>query len=371
MKRGKQKRFLVCMLLATMVITACGKKDNTDIENKKETTIKETQESTIAEEDGSFPSENQMTKDIDSFGANVICLENGEYTLKTKSIKIDKAKKDTEQYLVYCTATQESDMFKANNSYVMTYNYYDIGGWVLDECYVEKVDMIPKKTISEEDAKSYADNGYNFGVLKKLDLEKVSDTEYIYHYVGKYEYTYMDDIYNIDVSCEYDNENGWCVYSDVNSSYHDWSKMYGTWYGENPDDSSMTYTIVVKEVNEVAEDMGELIYDVTFATDDKKFKDFLGKKGKLTLKNCTSQIMYGVSDLKNFESYERFYEAEGIEYESKTEELYTYTYHDFYSFSDEEFTASLELCWGKEVGMRTVSFGDGRASYDAFLKKKD
>jgi len=55
---------------------------------------------------------------------------------------------DAEQYVVYCTATQKSDMFKASNSYKMTYNFYDVGGWVLDECIVEKIDMIPKTTIT-------------------------------------------------------------------------------------------------------------------------------------------------------------------------------------------------------------------------------
>ena len=55
---------------------------------------------------------------------------------------------DAEQYVVYCTATQESDMFKASNSYKMTYNFYDVGGWELDECIVEKIDMIPKTTIT-------------------------------------------------------------------------------------------------------------------------------------------------------------------------------------------------------------------------------
>lgn len=360
MKRGKQKIFLVCMLLSTIVITACGKKDNTDIESKKETTIKQTQESTIAEGDGSFPSENQMAKDIDSFGANVISLENGEYTLKTKSIKIDKAKKDTEQYLVYCTATQESDMFKANNSYVMTYNYYDIGGWVLDECYVENVDMTPKISIPEGEARDYADGGNNFTSLEYSETEKVSDVQYIFHYVGKYEYTYMDDIYNIDVTCTYDNEYGWSLYSEEISSYHDWSKMYGTWSGENTANSDWKYKIVVKEVDEVA---GQVKCDVTLSYPEGN-ESMLGKDGKLTKKDVTAQIP---DDLEYFYDEDE-YEEEGLEYEAEAEKLHTY----FMKLMNKDVTASLKVCWGRDVGMSKVFLEDGWGGlYFSYLTKKE
>ena len=199
-----------------------------------------------------------MAKDIDSFGANAIAMSSGTYTLKTSSIEITKAKEEAEQYVVYCTAKQESDMFKASNSYKMTYNFYDVGGWVLDECIVEKIDMIPKTTIPEEEARYYATGGHNFTSLTCTNTEKVSDTQYIFHYVGKYEYNYMDDVYNNDVVCTYDNSFGWIISYSPKGSYHDWSKMYGTWYGEYEPNIFKT-TLTVKEVNETT---GTIKFDV-------------------------------------------------------------------------------------------------------------
>lgn len=359
MKRIKRNAFLGCMLLAVITISACSKTDNTDIESKTVTTIEEIQESTIAEGDGSFPSENQMAKDIDSFGANVISLENGEYTLETKSIKIDKAKKETEQYLVYCTATQESDMFKANNSYVMIYNYYDIGGWVLDECYVENVDMTPKTSIPEEEARDYADGGNNFTSLDYSETEKVSDVQYIFHYVGKYEYTYMDDIYNIDVTCTYDNEYGWSIFSEEVSSYHDWSKMCGTWSGEDTENSGWKYKIVIKEVDEVA---GEIKCDVTLAyPQSDAYKEMLGKDRKLVKKNLTAKIL---DEIVWFLEDKYLAEKERLEYNAEIKDLHSYT-----SFMDA--TASLALCWGKDVGMSKVIFDDGMGGeYFTYLNKE-
>lgn len=360
MKRGKRKLFLLCMLLATVTISACGKKDNADIESKKQTTIKETQESTKAEGDGSFPSENQMAKDIDAFGANVISLENGDYTLETKSIKIDKAKKDTEQYLVYCTAIQESDMFKANNSYVMTYNYYDIGGWVLDECYVENVDMIPKTCVSEEEARGYVYN--EFTSLEFSEVEKISDVQYVYHYIGKYEYTYMDDVYNMDVTCSYDNQYGWSMYCEEISSYHDWSKMYGTWYGENPASSDWIYEIVVKEVDETAM---QVKCDVTLKHPGKgDSKEILNGKDKLVKKNVTARIL----DEDEGQYFHDGDERDGFEYSGEIEKLCTY----YSTGIDKEETASLALCWGRDVGMGKVFIDDGwGGSYFTYLNKKD
>lgn len=143
MKRAKLK-ILFFVLLVVLSVSACGKKESKetkDTKDKKETVTKE-------EDPKALPNEKQMAKDIDSFGANAIAMSSGTYTLETSSIEITKAKEDAEQYVVYCTATQESDMFKASNSYKMTYNFYDVGGWVLDECIVEKIDMIPKTTIT-------------------------------------------------------------------------------------------------------------------------------------------------------------------------------------------------------------------------------
>ena len=191
MKKSINRIQIVSLLFVIVLLSLCmfGCKGKDDKKSKeKDTVVSEEQDK--EEDTNALPKEKQMAKDIDSFGANAIAMSSGTYTLKTSSIEITKAKEDAEQYVVYCTAIQESDMFKASNSYKMTYNFYDVGGWVLDECIVEKIDMIPKTTMSEEEARYYATGGHNFTSLTHINTEKISDTQYIFHYVGKYEYNY-------------------------------------------------------------------------------------------------------------------------------------------------------------------------------------
>ena len=337
MKRTNLKIIFVVLLLVVLSVSACGKKeskDTKDTKDKKETVSKE-------EDTNALPKEKQMAKDIDSFGANAIAMSSGTYTLKTSSIEITKAKEEAKQYVVYCTATQESDMFKASNSYKMTYNLYDVGGWVLDECIVEKIDMIPKTTIPEEEARYYATGGHNFTSLTCTNTEKVSDTQYIFHYVGKYEYNYMDDVYNNDVVCTYDNEFGWYISYVPKGSYHDWSKMYGTWYGEKErTNSKYSIKIVVKDVNDAT---GKLKFDVHVITSWG-----LGKSGKVHevhQQDVVVDIDYNINMYAIFPK-------EGAEYLTD----------DYYYFFREEYTDSegykrtsshgIKLLWGKDIGMK-------------------
>lgn len=319
MKKLVKYKHIVGLLVVITLLSLCmfgckGKDDNKG--EKKDTVVSE--EEGKEEDTNALPKEKQMAKDIDSFGANAIAMSSGTYTLKTSSIEITKAKEDAEQYVVYCTATQESDMFKASNSYKMTYNFYDIGGWVLDECVVEKIDMIPKTTITEEEERYYATGGHRFTSLTHTGTEKVSDTQYVFHYVGKYEYNYMDDVYNNDVVCTYDNSYGWYIAYSPKGSYHDWSKMYGTWYGENTS-SQYTATVKVEEVNETA---GTIKLDVQLT----------GTPGAFLSKDVSK---YGV--VIPFEVEDKSYMLEqGVEY-------YTTV-----PMSDEGHKLVLE--WGKDKG---------------------
>ena len=103
------------------------------------------------EDSNVLPDETKMATDIDDFGGNVIAFSDGDsYTVETKSVVVDKASQEEKQFVVYCTATQESDLFNGSNSYVLTYNYYEIGGWILDECTISSISMTPKKILPKE-----------------------------------------------------------------------------------------------------------------------------------------------------------------------------------------------------------------------------
>lgn len=338
MKRANLKIIFVVLLLVVLSVSACGKKESKDTKDTKD------KKETVSKEEGTnaLPKEKQMAKDIDSFGANAIAMSSGTYTLKTSSIEITKAKEEAEQYVVYCTATQESDMFKASNSYKMTYNFYDVGGWVLDECIVEKIDMIPKTTIPEEEARYYATGGHNFTSLTHTNTEKVSDTQYIFHYVGKYEYNYMDDVYNNDVVCTYDNSFGWIISYSPKGSYHDWSKMYGTWYGEK---GAIATTVTVKEVNEVA---GTIKYDVVLTRTSGSFASPYIVDGT-EVRNINKTNVTSTIDTIDYD----YMHEQGIEYNVESKVL---TYEVWWQEDWHEDVVKktehvdFEVQWGKDRG---------------------
>lgn len=348
MKKSINHIHIVSLLLIIVLTSLCmfGCKGKDDKKNKeKDTVVSEKQEK--KEDTNALPKEKQMAKDIDSFGANAIAMSSGTYTLKTSSIEITKAKEDAEQYVVYCTATQESNMFNANNSYKMTYNFYDVGGWVLDECIVEKIDMIPKTTIPEEEARYYATGGHNFTSLTHTNTEKVSDTQYIFHYVGKYEYNYMDDVYNNDVVCTYDNEFGWYISYVPQGSYHDWSKMYGTWYGEGTS-GKYKYTVKLK-IKDVNDNTGKIKFDVDI-TNDAGFSVSRSVK-EAHHRDVVMDIDYNIGIYA-------FYPPEGAEY--LLDEDFHYYQEDVQTIYDkvETWYENMGLIWGKDIGMKHCYLGD-------------
>ena len=349
MKKINLKLIYVSLLLVILSISACGKKENKESKEAKEAETK--QDAELAEEDdeNALPNEEQMAKDIDSFGANAIDLSSGTYVLNTSKVEITKAKEKTEQYIVYCTATQESDMFKASNRYKMTYNFYENGGWVLDECIVEKIDMIPKTCVPEEEARYYATGGHNFTSLTCTSTEKISDTEYIFHYAGKYEYNYMDDVYNHDVICTYDNSFGWHISYVQKGSYHDWSKMYGTWYGEG---TSNGYKYTVKlNIKEVNDNTGKIRFDVDI-TNDAGFSHSRKVK-EAHHKDAVMDIDYNINIYA-------FYPPAGAEY--LLDESFHYYQEEVPTIYDriETWYEDMDLIWGKDIGMKHCYLEDGK-----------
>lgn len=330
MKRKKLK-ILFFVLLVVLSVSGCGKKESKetkDTKDKKETVTKE-------EDPKALPKEKQMAKDIDSFGANVIDMPSGYYKLSTLSVKIDKAKQDEEQYLVYCTATQESEMFKANNHYVMTYNYYDIGGWVLDECVVEEVDMIPQCCMSKDDMYIYAMCGKGFNTLEQTKVEKVSDEQYICRYTGTLVHAYMTEVYTVEVNCLYDNTNGWQAYGSIVSSYCDWSDTYGVWYGEWAfGGSKMTYTINVKEINEKT---GTVKCDIKITREE-----YNSTQGETVNTSQEFKDTCGKIEIDDNE----FHQETGIEYLAEMP----------ISFLGRE---KITVYWGRKIGLNKVYFSDG------------
>ena len=236
----KKYKLSVVIIILAFTVGCSSDKENKD--SKVNTTSSETytesdstefREETTIDQSKLYPDEVTMASDIDKLQKNEIAISDSVYILETKSVEIEKASKNDKNFNVYCYAIQENEEFTAKNYYNLVYNYYEIGGWKLDECILEEIDMKPQKICSQELASVAINNKYFLTRCEYVSSEKVNDYEYIYHFKGITEYNYMDQLYDLVVYCNFSNDYGWSCYADYTNIHSDWSKIYGTWYGEN------------------------------------------------------------------------------------------------------------------------------------------
>lgn len=249
-------RIFLMFLITTILLTGCNEKSNSKNETANSNSTKSTEVQTNTEKETTdiqpeekdteptkvsvdvYPNESKMSKDIDSIGGNVITFnETQSYTLTTSTVTIDKASKNEKSLVVYCTAKQESEEFTAANKYVLTYNFYEIGGWILDDCILEEINMTPNSLCPKDLAYQSLHDLFGFTHCEFLSSEKLNETECVLSYRGYIEYSYCNKIFDCLVKCTYDNEWGWSCYPDYEDISFDFSKIYGNWYCEDP-----TYT---------------------------------------------------------------------------------------------------------------------------------
>ena len=151
----------------------------------------------------------------------------------------------------------------------------------------------------------------------------------------------MDDVYNNDVVCTYDNSFGWIISYSPKGSYHDWSKMYGTWYGEN---GAITSTINVKEVNEAT---GTIKYDVVLTRTSGSFASHYIVDGK-EVRNINKTNVTSTIDTIDYD----YMHEQGIEYNAESVVLtYEISYEDWREgIVKDTDKITFEVQWGKDRG---------------------
>ena len=66
-----------------------------------------------------------------------------EFELVDYSIIKRQTNAELKQDIVYCDVEMENQYFKVFLETKLTYNYYDVGGWILDDCTYQKKNIIP------------------------------------------------------------------------------------------------------------------------------------------------------------------------------------------------------------------------------------
>lgn len=144
----KERKIMITLpllfLLMFLLLTGCGEKSVSEMQLKNDL-IKQEEVQTC------FSSEftNESTYSIDTF-----------------KIKKEQINRDNKQDLIYCDFTIKNDYFNVELSAQCTYNFYDKGGWILDELNILEKNVVPIRAAEGQE------------VINKV-LDESSDVDYI------------------------------------------------------------------------------------------------------------------------------------------------------------------------------------------------
>jgi len=156
--------------------------------------------------------------------------------LPIKSFEVEKRQTNEKDDTVYCIITAEDDLYQTTWHYCLYYNFYDKGGWILDnyEQYqsmdTQPISVLPIEEVQKYVAQYFTESDYSRYYFD--DTESLSSV--YYEFEVKNEFPIMMATGNINVNYFFSGTNG--VYSWEKSigylqMMYDWSKLAGTYVG--------------------------------------------------------------------------------------------------------------------------------------------
>lgn len=224
----KKRLLTICLLLAGMLcISGCG---------------------------SSNLSENQIKEDLTAQGdIALIDIGYGSYfeerDLQITDVVINKRQTNEKDDTVYCTVTMEDDWYRCSADYVLYYNFYDQGGWILDDYYAEGQMITPLKGVPEEFAEGELNN-YFFDTYELVDSsfnEEDWSAELTYHLT----YDRMNVSFDDDATLYYyfsseGNEGTWTPSLFYDETSFKWDVL-GEW--KRSESGGLQWDITIKDVN--------------------------------------------------------------------------------------------------------------------------
>lgn len=170
-----------------------------------------------------------------------LIIDNETYDLTIDSLVVDKRATNDREDDVYCTVEMSNSKYEARGTYICEYEYYDKGGWILENAYLTDIEL---KCISDDipDAFKSALSRHNFHyrdeVLFATDVNwrKSGAAQYdiLYDIKTESKYRTLSGIYKVSYypewvgglsfvwKCEED-------YSDIDATWD----IVGTYRGES------------------------------------------------------------------------------------------------------------------------------------------
>ena len=228
------KRIVKTLVLSMIVLALVGC-------TSKANSVDVTKESNNNGNISDVPSDDKILSNMNESEIINVNVGNDSRKLKVTSIDIKKANKEEKSYNVHCTAKQSDEKYEYTADYVLHYNLYDRGGWILDKFDTENKKLNSLIAVPEEVLKETVSNeGYSNIEIVSIDKYEKNRTVYNSKVKAQVTYTYMTEISNISMQSTFD-ESGWQTKPISNESSEDWSPIYGTWLGTNTNKSNKEY----------------------------------------------------------------------------------------------------------------------------------
>jgi hypothetical protein len=265
------------------------------------------------------PSDDKILSNMNESEIVNVKIGNELKKLKVTSIDVKKDNKEDKSYTVYCTAKQADEKYECTADYVLYYNLYDKGGWILDKFDIENKKLNSLIAVPEEALKeTLSEQGYSDVELVSIDKYNKNTKVYNSRYKARTSYPYITQINNISMQSEF-GDSSWVTAPLSNDESQEWSSMYGNWLG-TPNEESKTYINI--DIKSIDTEKGIINYSYDFYVSGKASEDF---KYKLYTKNMTSEL-------------------------KKYDNIYDYDFET--QFTCENETTDVTIAIGKNKGLR-------------------
>lgn len=184
------------------------------------------------------PKEAKIELDMEVFGLSSITINDVPETLEIKKLAITKRLTESGYDEAYVSAELKNDYYSVIADYALTYRFYDVGGWCLENGYITNCVVTPLKPFITDNQFVEAMCSVfsnctvvdsDFGVLENgnhcstVSFEATLDYPYFTKRVsGQYVFEFYNNLWNEALF--------------INEAEDDWSKALGSWrYEEGKD----------------------------------------------------------------------------------------------------------------------------------------
>jgi hypothetical protein len=157
--------------------------------------------------------------------------------LNVDSVDIERRQTNDKSDVAYCIVVMSDDQYQATAHYEINFEYYDEGGWYLENYNTyEKTQAYPLNGFSSDFLIKNLSNSYDSIKLKSSNQS--SENSFIYEFNVSKEHQYAKKSGIVSALCEFSTtEFDWTVTYDITKVNTDWSKIIGKWswqdYGQN------------------------------------------------------------------------------------------------------------------------------------------